>query len=89
MDAWSMDQGVIGSMITFMGDPTSEFTKAVDMVLDHPGPVSVLGGARCKRFAIYAEDGVAKVVKVSEKEDDPAGDADPSLTMPESMLAAI
>ena len=30
------------------------------MVLDHPGPIGVLGKNRCKRFAFYAEDGVIK-----------------------------
>ena len=43
MDAWATDQKIEGSMITFLGDPSRAFTDAVDMVLDHPGPMSVLG----------------------------------------------
>jgi hypothetical protein len=30
-------------------------------VLDHPGPMGVLGYKRCKRFALYIVDGVVKV----------------------------
>ena len=27
------------------------------MVLEHPGPVKVLGPGRCKRFSAYIDDG--------------------------------
>ena len=55
MKAWAEDQGVEDSMITFMGDPAGAFTGGLSpsKVLDHPGPVSVLGGPRCKRFGAY------------------------------------
>ena len=77
-------------MITFMGDPHSALTQALGMVLDHPGPVGKgLVGPRCKRFAMYIEDGVIKVWKVSEGEDDPAGDDDPSATLAGAMIAEI
>ena len=34
------------------------------MVLEHPGPVKVLGPGRCKRFSAYIDDGkVRHVVK--------------------------
>jgi peroxiredoxin len=89
MSAWAKDQGVEGSMITFLADTRGELTKALDLVLDHPGPMSVLGNKRCKRFAIYAEDGVIKVLNVSEGPDDPAGDTDPSKSLVENMLASI
>ena len=50
------------------------------MVLDHPGPMGVLGNPRCKRFACLIVDGVIKTMHVSEGEngEDPAGDDDPS-----------
>jgi peroxiredoxin len=48
-----------------------------------------LGYKRCKRFALYLEDGVIKVWRVSEGPDDPAGDSDPSATTAEAMIAAI
>jgi len=89
MQAWAKDQGVEGSMITFFADTRAELTKALDLVLDHPGPMSVLGNPRCKRFAMYVEDGTIKVLNVSEGPDDPAGDADPSASCVDAMLAAI
>jgi len=89
MEAWAKDQGVAGSMITFLADTRCEFTKALDLVLDHPGPMGVLGNPRSKRFAIYADDGVIKHLAVSEAADDPAGDADPSASCVEAMLEAI
>ena len=89
MTGWAKDQGVEGSIVTFLADPTCAFTRAVGMVLDHPGPMEVLGGKRSKRFAIYADDGVIKHFAVSEAEDDPAGDADPSASCVDAMLEAI
>jgi peroxiredoxin len=89
MNAWGKDQGIEGSMVTFLGDPSGEFTNAVDMVMDHPGPMSVLGNKRCKRFAMYIEDGVVKIWNVSEGPNDPAGDEDPSSSLAENMIRAI
>lgn len=89
MQAWAKDQGVAGSMITFLADARCELTQALDVVLDHPGPMSVLGNPRCKRFAIYAEDGVIKTINVSEGPDDPAGDSDPSSSCVDNMLASM
>ncbi|KAL7485142.1 hypothetical protein ACHAW6_010746 [Cyclotella cf. meneghiniana] len=68
---WAKSQKVGLSMLTFLGDPNSEFTKALDLELTHPGPVSVLGPGRCKRFAMHVVDGVIKAVNVSEGPDDP------------------
>lgn len=89
MKAWAADQGVEGSMITFLADTRGELTKALDLVLDHPGPMSVLGNKRCKRFAAFVDNGVIKVLNVSEGPDDPAGDSDPSKSLVENMLASI
>jgi len=89
MQAWAADQGIAGSMITFVADPAAELTKALDMEMTHPGPPSVGIIGRCKRFAVYAVKGEIKVTKVSEGEDDPAGDSDPSATLAEGMLEAI
>ena len=77
MKGWADDQKIEGSMITFLGDPTGAFTKAVGMGMDHPGPNGVLGVGRCKRFAMVVEDSVVKAVEVSEAEGDPAGDNEP------------
>jgi len=90
MAAWAKDQGVEGnSLITMMGDPSGELTKALDVVLDHPGPVGVLGGGRCKRFALYIEDGIVKAIKMSEAPDDPAGDENPEASCAPSLLSTI
>mmetsp|Transcript_4282 Transcript_4282/g.7178 ORF Transcript_4282/g.7178 Transcript_4282/m.7178 type:complete len:102 (-) Transcript_4282:282-587(-) len=90
MAGWAKDQGVEGNdLITFMGDPSGALTQSLDVVLDHPGPMSVLGGPRCKRFALYAEDGVVKAINVSEGPDDPAGDEDPSASCAPAMINVI
>lgn len=96
MSAWATDQGVEHAeagddegRITFLGDPAGELTRKLDMELNHPGPQSVGIIGRCKRFAIYAVNGEVKYVAVSEAEDDPAGDDDPSATLADAVLHAI
>ena len=76
-------------MITFMGDPYGEFTKAVDMELTHPGPIGKGLVGRSKRFAMHVVNNVVQYVAVSESEDDPAGDQDPSATTYDAMLEAV
>lgn len=68
MQAWAKDQGVEGSMITFLADTRSELTKALDLVLDAPPAMEVLGNPRCKRFALVVEDGVITGMAVAEGE---------------------
>eukprot|EP01083_Nonionella_stella_P307224 1079048_1 len=41
MQAWGKDQGIEGSMITFVADPAAELTKALGMEMTHAGPPSV------------------------------------------------
>lgn len=90
MNAWAKDQGVDGSdLVTMMGDPSGAVSRALDLVMDHPGPVSVLGENRCKRFALYVEDGVVKVIEVSEGPDDPAGDEYPDMSCAPHMIEKI
>ena len=74
---WTVTQGVEGSIVTFLADTTCAFTRAVGMVLDHPGPMGVLGNPRCKRFVLVVDDGAVTHVEVSEAADDPAGDNEP------------
>jgi len=89
MNAWGDDQGIDGSMITFMADAYGELTRLLQMELTHPGPVSIGIHGRCKRHALYVVDGVVKVVNVAEREDDPAGDAFPEITCAPAMIEAI
>lgn len=86
MMAWEKNQGAQGTLVNMMGDPLSDLTKGLDLVLDHPGPMSVLGNPRCKRFSMLVEDGVIKTINVAASEDDPAGDAAPEISMVEKML---
>lgn len=76
-------------MLQLMGDPAGELTKALDLEMTHPGPISKGIIGRCKRFAIYAVDGEIKAINVAEGEDDPAGDDHPEPSLAEAMLEAI
>lgn len=89
MSAWADDQKVRGSMIKFMGDPSGALCSALDIELTDDGPIGKGLIGRCKRHALYVVDGVVKAFALSEAEGDPAGDDDPSKTMPDAMLAAI
>lgn len=86
MEGWSRDQGTEGTIVTLYGDPRSEVTKALDVVLDHPGPMSVLGNPRCKRFSMLVKDCVVKTLNIAAADDDPAGDERPEISMVDKML---
>ena len=90
MAAWSESQDVPeDSIIKLMGDPYGELTEKLNMELVHSGPKEVGLINRCKRFALYVVDGVVKIVRVAESEDDPAGDEFPDVTLAEAMIEAI
>lgn len=80
MDAWGKSTGAADAGLTFVGDAASEFTKAVGMDFTAP-PVGLI--SRSKRYAMYVEDGV---VKVLQEEENP-GVCD--VSGGEAMLAAI
>ena len=74
MNAWAIDQKVPdNSIIKLMGDPYGVLTEKLDMELTHAGPKSVGLINRCKRHALYIVNGTVQIVRVAEKEDDPAG----------------
>lgn len=90
MEAWAKDQKVIDTHVTFYSDPYGDFTKHFDMVMTHPGPVGKGLVGRCKRYALYIDDGEVKYQALAEDPDfDPAGDEFPEKCMPEQMIAAI
>ncbi|KAK8055689.1 peroxiredoxin 5- prdx5 [Apiospora rasikravindrae] len=62
MNAWheQMDP-VKESGIRFLGDPTGEFTRALDLGFDAP---AIFGGMRGKRYALVIEDGKVKEAHV-------------------------
>jgi len=86
MDGWKKSQGTEGSLIELYGDPRSEVTQALGVVLDHPGPMSVLGNPRCKRFSLLVKNCMVKTVNIAAAEDDPAGDERPEISMVDKML---
>ena len=75
MSAWAKEQGIQDSMITFLADPTGEFTKALGMQIS--SKIDVLGPGRCKRFAMVIQDGDVIAQSISEEYGDPAGDKNP------------
>jgi glutaredoxin len=89
MKAWAKDQGVEGSMITFMADPHGSLSKSLGVAMEHPGPIGKLGSTRCQRFAMYVEDGMIKAFEVAATPDDPAGDAKPDVSLVENMLSKV
>lgn len=86
MTGWAANQGVEGSIITFLGDPRSELTKALGLILDDPGPMSVLGNPRCKRFSMLLDGGIIRSINVAAAESDPAGDDNPTVSLVDKML---
>jgi glutaredoxin-related protein len=76
-------------MITMMADPSGQFTEALGMSMTHPGPIGKLGGPRCKRHAMYVENGIVKALEIAESPDDPAGDAKPDVTLCENMMSKV
>jgi len=91
MQAWAKDQNISKAkgMITFMGDPAGELTKALGIELTHEGPKGVGIIGRSKRTAMYLEDGEIRVFNKAEKDGDPAGDCYPEETCAPAMLEAI
>ncbi|WP_102224110.1 peroxiredoxin [Acidimangrovimonas sediminis] len=63
MGAWGESTGATGAGIAMLGDADGAFTKAMGM--DFTAPPAGLYG-RSKRYALYAEDGVVKVLNVEE-----------------------
>ncbi len=61
MRAWGASTGATAAGITMLGDPASEFTKAVGMQYTAPAAGFY---DRCKRFALFAEDGVIRVLHI-------------------------
>lgn len=78
--AWGKDTGATAAGIRLLGDPGSDFVKAIGLDFGNPA-VGFYG--RSKRFAAFAEDGVVKVLNVE------ASPGECELSGGESLLAAI
>lgn len=80
MKAWGDSTGATGAGITMAGDVDAGFTKAIGMEFSVP---AIGFFDRSKRYALYAVDGVVKVLHAEEN----AGQCD--ISGGEAMLAAI
>jgi peroxiredoxin len=89
MTAWEENQGTKGSLIKLLGDTRMELTKKMGVVLDHPGPMGVLGNNRCQRFSMLIDNCVIKTFNLAASEDDPAGDDKPEVSMVDKMLVDL
>lgn len=63
MQAWGASTGAAEAGITLLGDPASEFTKAIGMEFTAP-PVGFYD--RSKRYAMMVEDGTVRVLHLDE-----------------------
>lgn len=63
MASWGKDTGGSAAGITLLSDPAAEFTKAIGLAFTAE-PVGFYD--RSRRYALYAEDGVVKVLNVEE-----------------------
>ncbi|WJY22645.1 peroxiredoxin [Fontisubflavum oceani] len=63
MEAWGESTGATSAGLTLLGDSASELTTAIGMDFDAP-PVGF--SKRSKRYAMYVEDGVVKVLHAEE-----------------------
>jgi len=81
--------GNASDFVKILADPPGDLAKACDLELTASGPLGTLGHNRSKRFAALVEDGIVKWFAISESEDDPAGDVDPSNSMPDAVLKVL
>ncbi len=58
MGAWSKTTGGAEAGITFLSDPESKFTAAIDMIMDVPASGF---HKRSKRYSLYAQNGIVKI----------------------------
>jgi len=86
MNAWAADQKIEGTIVKFLSDPYSEFTRACDMELTDGGPRSLGLIGRCKRFAMIVENNIITNFAVAESELDPAGDDFPEKTLAPALI---
>ncbi|MGY3438712.1 MULTISPECIES: redoxin family protein [unclassified Marinovum] len=63
MQAWGESTGATEAGLTFLGDASAAFTKAIGMEFNAP-PAGLHD--RSQRYALYAEDGVVKVLHREE-----------------------
>lgn len=80
MKEWAAATGADEAGITMLADPESAFTTSIGMDFTAP-PVGLI--SRSKRYALYAEDGVVKVLN------EEASPGECEISAGETLLAAI
>jgi peroxiredoxin len=80
MRAWGEHTGAAAAGLSLLADASGAFTRAIG--LDFDAPAIGLHG-RCRRFALYAEDGVIRVLAIEESR------SGCDLSGGEALLAAI
>jgi glutaredoxin/glutathione-dependent peroxiredoxin len=63
MGAWGQSTGASAAGIAMLGDSEAQLTKAMGVAFSVP-PIGLID--RSKRYALYAEDGVVKVLHMEE-----------------------
>lgn len=63
MGAWAESTGAAKAGLTFLGDPSADFIKAIGLDFSAP-PVGLID--RSKRFSMVVEDGVVTLLHVEE-----------------------
>ena len=58
MEAWGKSTGGVDAGISFLSDPESKFTAAIDMIMDVP---AVGFHQRSKRYSMYVKNGVVEI----------------------------
>jgi len=64
MKAWAKQQRIEGSFVRFLGDPLSDLTRDLGVLLEHPAVRAAGLVNRCKRFAMLFSKGVVKYFAV-------------------------
>ena len=93
MDAWADDQKVgrdgEGTKINMLADPHGYLTDALALRMGHPGPMSLFGVGRCKRFSAFFDNGKLRAFNLAEGPVDPAGDERPDNSLADKMIQDI
>jgi peroxiredoxin len=91
MSIWNSKQveayGKSNTLVTFMGDPYGDFTKACGMEMPDQIELGMIG--RCKPFVLHVVNNVVRSVAVSGNEGDPTGDKNPEATCAPAIIEAI
>lgn len=84
--AWAVAQKTEGTLITVVGDPRLDLAKEMNLVLEAPPLLKMLGTPRIMRFAMFVDDGVIKSFKVSGIPKMVEGDGGMEVSLPPQVM---